>query len=386
MYSRLLRPPDGSFFLFGPRGTGKSSWVRTTFPKGLYFDLLDSDIFFDFHASPRRLGERVAPGFRDWVILDEVQKIPEILDEVHRLIEARRLRFVLTGSSARKLRRKGVNLLAGRAVTRFMHPLAVAELGAAFDLKRSLLVGHLPAAQTAPDLAKARDFLASYVTTYLREEIQQEGLTRNIGAFARFLEAASLSQGSLMNISSVARECGVQRKVVENYMSILEDLLIAQRIPIFTRRAKREMANHPKFYFFDVGVYRALRPRGPLDSPEEIEGPALETLLLQELRALIDVLRLDYQISTWNTRSGEEVDFVLYGEKRLLALEVKRAATLRSQDFRGLRSFCEDYKSAKPYLFYGGTRSYTEGACTVMPLGEALRKLPEMLGSDAGQP
>lgn len=352
-----------------------------TFPGALYFDLLDADVFLEFQASPRRLGDRIPPAFRGWVILDEVQKIPAILDEVHCLIESRRLRFVLTGSSARKLKRKGVNLLAGRAVTRSLHPLAVSELGRDFDLKRSLLVGHLPAAQTAPDVDRARDFLSSYVKTYLREEIQQEGLTRNLGAFARFLEAASFSQGSILNISSVARECQVERKVVESFFEILEDLWLATRVPIFTRRAKRDMVTHPKFYFFDVGVYRAMRPRGPLDSPEEIDGPALETLLYQELRALIDGLRLDCQITTWRTRVGEEVDFVLYGEKGLLAFEVKRAARVRPEDFTGLRAFCQDYPAAKPYLFTGGTRTYTEGACTVMPLADALRRMPDLLGA-----
>ena len=196
-------------------------------------------------------------------MVDEVQRVPDILNEVHRLIESRGLRFVLTGSSARKLRRRGVNLLAGRALTRRMHPLTARELGRDFDLGRALRFGCLPFACTASD---PQEYLASYVSTYLREEVQQEGLARNLAAFSRFLEAASFSQGSVLNMAAVARDCSVRAKVVEDYFAILENLLIAVRLPVFTRRAKRRLVAHPKFYFFDAGVFRAIRPRGPLES------------------------------------------------------------------------------------------------------------------------
>ena len=217
MYSRILNPPSNkSFFLFGPRGTGKSSWVKGKFPVALYLDLLESEVHNDLLAHPQRLEKMIPAGFNDWIILDEVQKIPELLDEVHRLIEKHRYKFVLTGSSARKLRKKGVNLLAGRALTYHMHPLTTAELGGDFRLDHSLAFGHLPCAYTEND---PKRYLDSYVKTYLLEEVQQEGLTRNLGAFSRFLEAASFSQGSALNISSVARDCAVERKVVENYFS-----------------------------------------------------------------------------------------------------------------------------------------------------------------------
>ncbi|MSP60099.1 MAG: ATP-binding protein [Myxococcales bacterium] len=379
MYTRLLQPPDRSFFLFGPRGTGKSSWARASFPDAIYLDLLESEVYLDLLAAPGRIERRIPPGHQGWVIVDEVQKVPDLLDEVHRLIERRRLKFALTGSSARKLRRRGVNLLAGRALTRAMHPLTAAELGDDFDLRRSLAVGQLPSVYVERDLGAARDYLTSYVRTYLREEVQQEGLTRNLAAFGRFLEAASFSQGAPLNVSTVARECAVERKVVEDYFTILEDLMLGIRLPVFRRRARRALVAHPKFYFFDAGVFRTLRPRGPLDSPEEIDGPALETLLLQELRAYNDSLGLGYSLHYWRTRGGDEVDFVLYGERGLHALEVKRSARLRPDDLRGLELFLEEYPMAQAHLFYGGTRRYQEGKIEVLPFEAGLRALPELL-------
>ena len=264
-----------SAFLFGPRGTGKTARVKEAFPDSLYFDLLDDDLYTEFLARPARLSERIPSQFNHWVILDEVQKIPNILNEVHRLIEQRKLRFILTGSSARTLKRKGVNLLAGRALTYHMHPLTAEELGNDFDLQRALKYGHLPAVIHHFDPKK---YLSSYVKTYIREEVLQEGIVRNISSFSRFLETASFSQGKIINYAEIAREVATSRHAISDYFQILEDLLIASRLPVFTKRAKRDLISHPKFYYFDVGVFRAIRPRGPLDSEADIDGPALETL------------------------------------------------------------------------------------------------------------
>ena len=377
MFTRLLNAPEGkSFFLFGPRGTGKTSWVRQALPEAVYLDLLESDLYIELLSSPQRIETRIPPGHRGWVVLDEVQRIPDVLNEVHRLIEKKRLRFALTGSSGRKLRRKGVNLLAGRALTLRMHPLTIPELGTAFDLRRSLRFGHLPGACVEKDPSA---FLRSYVHTYLKEEVQQEGLTRNLGAFSRFLEAASFSQASALSISTVARDCGVDRKVVEDYFTILEDLLLAVRIPVFTKRAKRRMTAHPKFFFFDVGVYRALRPRGPLDIPEEIEGAALETLVFQEASALNSYFNLGYEGYYWKTSNGLEVDLVFYGERGLIAVEVKRSQRIHGSDLRPLAAFLDDYPMATAFLAYGGTRSYHEGKIRVVPLETLLRELPGIL-------
>jgi predicted AAA+ superfamily ATPase len=377
MYSRIITPPKTkSFFLFGPRGTGKTTWVKSAFPKAAYIDLLEAELFNDLTANPQRLSNFIPLDFKDWVIIDEVQRIPELLHEVHRLIETKKYRFILTGSSPRQLKRKGPNLLAGRALTLSMHPLSIAELGDDFRLEHSMRYGQLPSVYTEADPKK---YLEAYVRTYLEEEIRQEGLTRNLSAFARFLEAASFSQGSILNISSVARECHVERKVVESYFSILEDLMIGYRIPIFSKKAKRRLIVHPKFYFFDVGVYRTLRPMGPLDAPEEVDGIALETLFLQELIALNSAFDFGYKIFYWRTSNGREVDFVLYGPKGMLSFEIKRTSRITSAMLGGLKSFLADYPMAKAYFLYTGNRRMHEGKIEIVPLLEILKNLKILL-------
>ncbi|MBU1148134.1 MAG: AAA family ATPase [Candidatus Omnitrophica bacterium] len=377
MYSRLIRPPKAkSFFLFGPRGTGKTTWVKATFPDAIYLDLLEAELFNDLIANPQRLGNFIPKDFNDWVIIDEVQRIPELLNEVHRLIEKYKYKFILTGSSARKLKRKGPNLLGGRALTYSMHPLNVVELGEDFNLNHSLKYGQLPSVYSESD---PKAYLESYVKTYLEEEVRQEGLTRNLGAFSRFLEAASFSQGSVLNISSVARDCHIERKVVENYFTILEDLLIAYQLPVFAKRAKRRLTVHPKFYFFDVGLYRTLRPMGPLDIPEEVEGVCFETLFFQELAAINDALDLGYTISYWRTSNNMEVDFVLYGDRGIRAFEIKRTGKISRPRLSGLTSFLKDYPMAKAYFIYGGKRYMRQEAIEIIPIDDALKKLPDIL-------
>ncbi len=372
MYPRLLETPaesDQSFFLFGPRGTGKTTWLKERFPNALYLDLLDHRLYLDLLSRPDRLRELIPPQHDDWIVLDEMQRTPLVLNEVHRLIETDRRRFVLTGSSARSLRRRGVNLLAGRARTYHLHPLTAVEAGADFSLERALVHGGLPSVYTqrGPDR-----YLASYVESYLRQEVIEEGRTRNLSAFSRFLESASFSQGSLLNVAAVARETGVDRKTAAGYFDLLDDLLIATRIPVFTRRAKRRLATHPRFFFFDVGVYRTIRPTGPLDSPEEIAGAALETLVFQELRAHIAYRSLDLKLFTWRDVSGAEVDLVAYGNDGLFAIEVKRRRTIRSSDLRGLRRFAADYPMARCVLLFGGDRREFRGRIELLPLAEAL--------------
>jgi len=377
MYTRLLKSPkERSFFLFGPRGTGKTTWLKSAFPNALYFDLLDSETYNDFLARPNRLDTLIPPSWDTIVILDEVQRVPALLHEVHRLIEHRKLRFALTGSSARKLKKADVNLLAGRAVTLSMHPLTSKELGKDFSIKHLLAYGHLP--MTFSGDAPSQ-YLESYVTTYLREEVQAEGLTRNLGSFSRFLEIASFSQAQLLNVSDIARECAVHRKVAEHYFTILEDLLIAERIPVFAKKAKRRTVCHQKFFFFDAGIYRTLRPRGPLDTPEDIDGAALETAVYQEMRALNHYLSSGYRIHFWRTAFGHEVDFVLYGERGLLAIEVKRSARVTPDALRGLSAFMKEYPSAKPFLVYGGTKEYYEGAIKILPVDRFFEVLPDIL-------
>ncbi len=377
MYSRLIHSPQGkSFFLFGPRGTGKTTWVKSAFPKAVYVDLLEAELFNNLLANPQRLENFIPEHFKDWIIIDEVQRVPELLNEVHRLIEKYKYKFILTGSNARKIKRKGQNLLAGRALTYYMHPFTTSELGKDFNLKFSLVHGQLPSVYVEKD---PKAYLASYVKTYLDEEIRQEGLTRNLAGFARFLEAASFSQGSILNISSVARECFVERKVVESYFSILEEMLMAYRVPVFVKKAKRRMISHPKFYFFDVGVYRTLRPAGPLDMPEEIEGISLETLLFQELNAANADYGLGYKIYYWRTADNSEVDFVLYGDKGIRVFEIKRTNRISGGMLKGLKSFLADYPMSKAYFVYGGSREMRDGKISILSIEDTLRRLPELL-------
>jgi predicted AAA+ superfamily ATPase len=381
MFSRLIKiapSSEHSAFIFGPRGTGKTSWLQQHFNDALYFDLLDASIYTELSARPNRLNDKIPPGYQGWIIIDEVQKIPAILDEVHRLIESRKLRFILTGSSARKLKQAGVNLLAGRALTYHMHPLTCEEIGEDFNLKQALNTGLLPLAVTSSETKK---YLASYVATYLKEEVMQEGLTRNIALFSRFLETASFSQGEVVNYTAIAREIGSNRHSVSNFFDILDDLLIACRIPVFSKRAKRDLVNAPKFYYFDTGVYRAIRPTGPLDSPAEIDGPALETLFLQTAQAYSDYYDLSYSFYYWRTRAKQEVDFVLYGNHGFHAFEIKRKVRLDNKDFHGLKAFSKDYPEAKLYLLYGGSSRYFENNIEVIPFEAALTELPNLLKS-----
>ena len=376
MYHRLINPVKGkSIFLFGPRGTGKTTWAKKHFPNAIILDLLESKFYTEFLAKPERLERYIPQDFHDYVIIDEVQRVPELLNEVHRLIESRKLKFVLTGSSARKLRRGGHNLLAGRALTYQMYPLTAIEMGNDFDTKKASIRGMLPLAQ----FDDHEEYLKSYVRTYLDQEILQEGLTRNLAAFSRFLEVASFSQGQVVNISSVAREAEIERTTVIGYFTILQDLLIGYMIPSFTKRAKRRLVTHPKFYYFDSGLYRAIRPMGPYDTPQEIGGISVETLICQQLVAVNDLMKLGYKIYYYRTATGVEVDFVMYGELGVVAIEVKSSNTYTSEMILGLKRFAIDYPEAKLYLLYGGERKMYIDGVTVLPLSAACREMGELL-------
>ena len=367
---RVLALPKGSFFLFGPRGTGKTTWLRQVLPEALVVNLLEPETYREMAARPERLRELVL-GNRDRkdIVVDEVQRVPDLLHVVHDLLERRPApRFVLTGSSARKLRRGGVDLLAGRAAVRTLHPFLAGELPA-FDLARSLERGLLPLVVASRE---PRETLAAYATTYLEQEVKAEGLVRNIGSFARFLEVVSFSHAAVLNTSAVARDSAVHRKTVEGFLEVLEDLLVAFKVPVFTRRARRETAAHPKFFLFDAGVFRSLRPRGPLDRPEEIGGAALEGLVAQQLRAWIAYSSRDAALYYWRTRSGVEVDFVVYGSEGFWAVEVKNASTVRHEDVRSLKAFREDYPGCEPVLVYRGEDRLVVGGVRCLPAQDFL--------------
>jgi uncharacterized protein len=384
IYHRVFHLDDSehSVFIFGPRGTGKTSWLKESFKDALYFDLLHNKTYTEFLGNPSLLETRIPSSYRSWVIIDEIQKIPALLDEVHRLIETKKIKFILTGSSARALRKKGVNLLAGRALTSHMHPLIAEEIGEEFDLDKALQWGLLPMAYQTPN---PKRYLNSYVETYLKEEVLQEALTRNIPLFTRFLATASFSQSGVLSYTDIAREIGTTRQSVTHFFDILEDLLISIRLPVFSKRAKREVIAQSKFYYFDVGVYLSLRPKGPLDSQQELQGAALETLFLQHLRAINDYYFLGYDIFYWRTRSQLEVDFILYGEKGLFAFEIKNTARLTSKDFKGLKVFKQDYPMASCFMVYRGEQEYFEQDIKVVSMHHILIHLKKILSGTDGE-
>ncbi|MBN2189577.1 MAG: ATP-binding protein [Chitinispirillaceae bacterium] len=373
---RLFNPPKDSFFLFGPRGTGKSTWLKSYCPDALWVNLINPDEFRTFIARPERLrylldGRKQSD--RKIVVIDEVQKLPEILGLVHAVIEEKRgWQFILTGSSARKLKRTGVDLLAGRAILRSFHPFLAAELGKSFNLAHALKTGCLPLVCAA---SRPQDALSTYIGIYMNEEVKSEGIVRNIGGFSRFLEAISFSHGNVLNITNVARECHVGQRTVSGFVTILEDLLLSFRLPVFTRKAERALVAHPKFYFFDAGVYRSIRPMGPLDNPAEIDGAALEGLVAQHLRAWVALRGKRADLFYWRTRAGNEVDFVVYGADVFTAIEVKNTDKVRSDDLRGLRSFIEEYPESTALLLYRGRERLKKNNVLYMPVENFLLEL-----------
>jgi len=260
----------------------------------------------------------------------------------------------------------------GRAFAYYMHPFTIQELGKDFNLSKALEFGMLP---TAINTKQKEQYLASYVSTYLKEEVQQEALTRNLPLFVRFLTTASFSQGEELNYTAIAREIGTTRQTIHNFFSLLEDLLLSRRVPVFRKRAKRELVSKSKFYYFDVGIYRTLRPQGPLDTVKEIQGIALETLFLQNLLAVNDYKNLGYSFYFWRTASQVEVDFVLYGNQGFYAVEIKRKRKLQPSDFKGLQLFRSDYPMAKCYMLYGGKEHYHHNDIEVLPYIDGLRIL-----------
>ena len=342
-------------------------------------NLLEPAVHRRFAARPERLVDLLngSPDQKT-IIIDEVQKVPELLTVVHQFIEKKKgFRFVLTGSSARKLKRSGMDLLAGRAVVAFCHPFMASELGAAFKLEEALRLGTVPLVLAAenPD-----ETLAAYVMLYVREEVMAEGLVRDIGGFSRFLEAISFSQASLLNVAEVSRECEVSRKTVEGYVSVLEDMLLGNRLPVFSRRAKRTLIKQSKFYFSDCGVFRSLRPKGPLDRPEEMDGAALEGLVYQHLKAWLDYSEESHDLFFWRTQAGVEVDFVVYGESQFVALEVKNSQKVNRKDLRALKTFRSDYPECQTALLYRGTERLLIDDVWCIPCGEFLRRLTPSTG------
>ena len=380
---RLLPRPTRSFFLFGPRGTGKSTWLRQSFPKAPRLDLLDASLYLELARDPHRLeaivGTRPA---NSWVVLDEIQKAPALLDEVHRLMESRRWRFALCGSSARKLRRGGANLLAGRALTLNMEGFSAAELGDEFDADFSVDWGVLPWVQA--DRGQAAEILAAYVNTYLKEEIREEGLVRNVPPFLRFLGVAGQMNGQAVNGHNIAREAAVPRSTVDTYFAILMDTLLGHFLPAWRPGAKVRESAHPKFYWFDPGVARAAAGlhRDPVD--RMWRGTALETLIFHELRVFNEAAGKHRPITYYRTPSGVEVDFVIETRKRqpsslphVVAIEVKSSPKWNRAWGKPMLDLAAQpgLKVDRCFGVYTGARSYQFESVRVVPVTEFLAAL-----------
>lgn len=357
-----------SLFLFGPRQTGKTALISHALPSARIYDLLDGEVFLAFSARPTRLGEELGPEDK-LVVLDEIQKLPALLDEVHRLIEKRGIRFVLTGSSARKLRRGGVNLLGGRAPNRTLHPFIRRELGAEFSLDRALDRGLLPPIYFSDN---AREDLAAYVGNYLKEEIAAEALTRNVPAFSRFLEVAALCHGTILNYSAVASDAQIPPSTVREYFHILEDTLLARTLPAWTRTRRRKAIETAKHYFFDVGVARYLQRRSGLARRSPEFGEAFESYIFHEIATYIDYNDPAVPLAYWRSTSGYEVDFILADAT---AIETKAKNPVGERDLRGLRALQEE-KLLKRYVVPSlETRSRTTDGIEILPWDDFLEML-----------
>ncbi len=355
-----------SHFLFGPRQTGKSSLIRHTLRGVQIYDLLDSATYLTLSRDPGRIAQNLSPSDR-CVVIDEIQRLPELLHEVHRLIEERRVHFLLTGSSARKLRRGGVDLLGGRARTKFLHPLTWKELGPRFDLRRVAERGLLPSIYFSDD---PQADLKAYTGAYLQEEIVAEGATRNVPAFSRFLRVAALCNGTIVNFTNVANDAQVARTTVYEYFEILKDTLFLHELPTWKKSKKRKPLVSSKYYFFDVGVVAALQGREfRMGTPEF--GEAFETYLMHELLSCQDYQAAE-PLSFWRSASGFEVDFIL-GDHT--AIEVKAKENVSSNDLKPLLALAEE-KKLKRYLCVSlESRTRRIGEVTILPFREFLEAL-----------
>ena len=385
MFTRSLAPPRRSFFLFGPRGTGKSTWIRSRFEGALVINLLTPENTVRFERDPALFrAEVLARPKTDWIVLDEVQRVPRLLDEVHYLMEEEGYRrFALTGSSARKLRRGSANLLAGRAVLRKLFPLTAAEMEFSVPVAQLLQYGSMPLSVLAEDDDAREDYLRAYVTTYLVEEVRAEGLVRDLSGFSRFLEVAALAASQTTNVSGLARDAAVSRETARGYFDILVDTLVGEWLPAYRPRAKVKEVAQPKFYWFDAGVLHGAA--GGLDQPMPADwtGVLMEHLVLHELRAHMHYTGVKGSLGYWATPSGTEVDFIWWYGRKAVAIEVKSSARFRRVFLDGIRALKSGFTgSVRSYVVYRGQEELEVEGTRVLPVEHFLRRLHagEILG------
>ena len=375
MIKRLLPEPDQSTLLFGPRGTGKSTWIHHHFKDAVIYDLLNTSESLRLTREPESLYREVeSVPVERWIVIDEIQKVPALLDEVHRLIENKRLRFVLSGSSARKLRRGGTNLLAGRAIVTHLFPFVSAELGSDFSVSEAIVNGTLPMAVLGGDPVS---YLTTYAETYLQEEIKAEALTRNIGHFSRFLEVAARQNGQVTNVAGISRDAAVSRQTVQNYFSVLVDTLIGYWIEPWKLKRRTKQIQHPKFYLFDSGVTRALSGRIAYPPTQEESGPLLETLLFNEIRSFLSYSKRHYRVHFWRNYDGVEVDFLCETSKGFVAAEFKASARWEKRFSRGLHRMRSELgnRLIKRFGVYLGDRTALWDDVHVLPVRDFLQRL-----------
>ena len=375
MFTRSLalpKPGAETFFLWGPRQTGKTTLLRQAYPDSPWIDLLKADEYRRYVERPELLRQELVTRPRPaQVVIDEVQKVPALLDEVHWLHEHTRVRFALCGSSARKVRRGGANLLGGRAARYELHGLTAGEIGKGFDLVRLLNHGYLPSLYEA---AHPNRWLASYVGDYLKEEVAAEGLVRNLPTFSAFLNAAALSDTCLVNFANVARECGVSGPTAKGYFEILHDTLLARWLPAYTKRPKRRVIGAPKLYWSDVGVVNHLARRGALQPGSHLFGQAFENWVMHELVSAIAYQGLSIPLAYWRLASGIEVDFIL-GDMDL-AIEAKAASRITSDHLAGLRHLHQDHPKARRAVVCMEPRRYrTDDGIDILPVAAFVEQL-----------
>ncbi len=379
-----------SCILLGPRQTGKSSLVRAALADSdtWYVDLLEEETFLHFARDPgifrREVLARAATGTRVFAV-DEIQKLPALLDEIHSLIETDGLRFVMTGSSARKLRRGGANLLAGRAAMRHLHPLTVSEMGDRFDLETALRFGTLPAVAATDDVEMRMEILRGYANTYLREEIQAEAIVRNIGGFARFLDLAASNSGGLINFASLARDVAVSVKTAQEYYQILDDTLLALRLEPWRKSARARMVAQPRVYLFDTGVTNAVAGRLTAALTPDLRGRLFEQWLILEVWHTCSYHFPETRLFFWRTHSGAEVDLLLqrHGELRV-AIEIKSKSHVATADLSGLRTFAEVHPTVPRLVVAPVPNAFELNGVLVLPYRQFLSELAQWLGPQHG--
>lgn len=378
IYPRLFKLPQSSFFLLGVRGAGKSTLVRQSLKGVKTINLLDEALYQLYLSKPAAFAEDLSlVKTGAWVVVDEIQRLPQLLNEVHRFIEEKKIKFALLGSSARKLRRAGVNLLGGRALEKWLHPFLAEELGADFSLEAVLRHGSIPLIQSSVNPAEQ---LSSYLQLYLKEEIQAEAIVRNLPGFARFLPVAALFHAQVINVEAIGRDCGVARSTVEGYLGILEDTLIAFQIPAYEKKLRVRQRMHPKLYWCDSGLVRAAKKQLEGLAIEE-KGSLFEGFIAQTLKAYRELGRLECdQISYWSAGKGSvEVDFVIQRGKERIAIEAKSGTEADKKWFAGLEALEGSMKLNRSILVYAGKRKYKHASgVEVLPLEDFMQQIGQL--------